>query len=180
MIKKIISRVKNRLFLMTHKQTYNLKHGRRFYSNTLIDTLFPGLVQIGDDFTSAPGSIILSHDASIFKYTDSYRVEKTIIGDRVFLGANSIVMPGVCVGDDVIIGAGAVVTKNVPSGSVVVGNPARVIGNVDKYIEKCSERKVLYKPHQEVINAAKEGLMLDESLKYILRESIYNQFYNGL
>jgi acetyltransferase-like isoleucine patch superfamily enzyme len=49
------------------------------------------------------------------------------VGDRVWIGNRVIILPGVTIGDDAVVGAGAVVTSNVPSRSVVVGNPARVI-----------------------------------------------------
>lgn len=69
-------------------------------------------------------------------YTRSANVR---IGNRVFIGASAIVLPGVTIGDNVIIGAGSVVTKDIPSNSVAAGNPARVICSIDKYVEK--ERK---------------------------------------
>jgi maltose O-acetyltransferase len=50
------------------------------------------------------------------------------IGDRVWLGAGTIVMPGVTIGDDVTIGAGSLVTTNIPSGVVAYGHPCRVQG----------------------------------------------------
>lgn len=100
-------------------------------------------MEIGDDFISAPGSIILAHDASTLWHTGKYRVQKTKIGNRV-LGANSIILPGVVVGDDVIIGSGSVVTKDIASNSVVAGNPARVVSTISEYIDKCEQRKILY------------------------------------
>ncbi|WP_210480575.1 DapH/DapD/GlmU-related protein [Naasia sp. SYSU D00948] len=53
------------------------------------------------------------------------------IGDRVFLGANAVVMMGVTIGDEAVIGAGAVVTKDVPPRTVVAGVPAAPIASVD-------------------------------------------------
>ena len=49
------------------------------------------------------------------------------IGDNVWIGSGSLVLPGVTIGDDAVIGAGSVVTKDVPAAAVVVGNPARTI-----------------------------------------------------
>jgi maltose O-acetyltransferase len=50
------------------------------------------------------------------------------IGENVWIGGGSIILPGVTIGDDAIIGAGSVVTRDVPKGATVVGNPARVRG----------------------------------------------------
>lgn len=50
-----------------------------------------------------------------------------VIGDRVWLGAGVIVLPGVTIGEDAIVGAGSVVTKDLPARSIAVGNPAKVI-----------------------------------------------------
>jgi maltose O-acetyltransferase len=51
-----------------------------------------------------------------------------VIGENVWIGGGSIILPGVTVGDDAIIGAGSIVTRDVPKGATVVGNPARVRG----------------------------------------------------
>ena len=106
-------------------------------------SLVPEMVTIGKDFISAPNSIILAHDASTFKHCGKHRVEHTIIGDCVFLGAGAIILPGINVGDNVIIGAGSIVTRNIESNMVVAGNPAKVICTTSEYIEKCNNRNVL-------------------------------------
>ena len=54
----------------------------------------------------------------------------------MFIGAASIVLPGVTIGNDVVIGAGSVVTHDVPDGVVVVGNPARVVCSLEQYLRK--------------------------------------------
>lgn len=56
--------------------------------------------------------------------------EPVVIGDRVFIGANAVVMMGVTIGDEAVIGAGAVVTKDVPPRTVVAGVPARPVADV--------------------------------------------------
>ncbi len=53
---------------------------------------------------------------------------RPVIGDNVTLGANVTIVGGVTIGDDVTVGAGSVVVSDIPSGSVAVGNPARVVG----------------------------------------------------
>jgi serine O-acetyltransferase len=56
-----------------------------------------------------------------------------VIGDRVYVGPSSVVIGGITVGDDALIGAGAIVVRSVPSGGVVVGNPARVISTLGSF-----------------------------------------------
>jgi maltose O-acetyltransferase len=93
-------------------------------------------IRIGDDVTIAPRVLILAHDASSKCLLGYTRVGKVNIGDRVFVGASSIILPGVTVGSDVIIGAGSVVTNDVTDGVVVAGNPAKVICLTKAFIEK--------------------------------------------
>jgi maltose O-acetyltransferase len=57
--------------------------------------------------------------------------EPITIGDNVWLGGGAIVCPGVSIGDDTVVGAGAVVTRDLPAGVVAVGNPARVLRELD-------------------------------------------------
>lgn len=52
------------------------------------------------------------------------------IGDNCWIGGSSTILPGVTIGDNVTIGAGSVVVKDIPSNSVAVGNPARVVRNI--------------------------------------------------
>ena len=54
------------------------------------------------------------------------------IGEGVWIGSGSIVLPGVTIGDHAVIGAGSVVTKDVPAGCIAVGNPARVIRSIQE------------------------------------------------
>lgn len=58
------------------------------------------------------------------------------IGSNVYIGNNTLVMPGVTVGDNVLIAAGSVVTKSVPNDCVVGGNPARIICSRKEYYER--------------------------------------------
>lgn len=97
------------------------------------------LVTIGDDVTISTATI-LTHDASTKCWLGYSRIGRVTIGSRVFIGAGAIVLPNVTIGDDVIIGAGSVVTRNIPSNSVAVGNPARVICTLEDYINREKEK----------------------------------------
>lgn len=88
---------------------------------TIIDKANPRGVHIGENTYLAGGAIVFAHD-----FARAYHGQ-THIGKNCFIGANAIIMCGVTIGDEVIVGAGAIVTHDVPSNSIVVGNPAKVI-----------------------------------------------------
>lgn len=69
---------------------------------------------------------------------DSPVLKNIIIGNNVFIGARSFILPGTIIEDHCIIGAGSVVRGKIPSGSIVCGNPAKVIGNTENYGVKWS------------------------------------------
>lgn len=140
------SRVRNILSMLVKRKNKEVKYriGKVNIHNSLVDTLIPQMVEIGENFVSAPNSIILAHDASLFVHTGKYRVEKTKLGNNVFLGANATVLAGITIGNNVIIGAGSVVTKDVPDNHVIAGNPAKFICTVEEYIEKCEGKGCLY------------------------------------
>lgn len=98
------------------------------------------LITLGNNVTVASGAKILAHDGSTKKIVGYSRVGRVDIGDDVFIGANAIVLPNVRIGNKVIIGAGTVVTKDIPGNSLVVGNPARIIGTYDSYVEKVKKQ----------------------------------------
>jgi acetyltransferase-like isoleucine patch superfamily enzyme len=86
-----------------------------------LDKAHPGGVWIGKDSAVSFGAAILTHDFVRNMHVD------TRIGERCQIGAHSIIMPGVTVGDSCVIAAGSIVMRDVPSGSMVFGNPARVM-----------------------------------------------------
>ncbi|QDV27324.1 acyltransferase [Aureliella helgolandensis] len=91
-----------------------------------MDKTNPKAIMVKEFTYIAFDSIVLSHDYSTGRHNDVF-TGVTRIGKCCFIGCGSIILPGVQIGDHVVVGAGAVVTKDVPSGSVVGGNPARVI-----------------------------------------------------
>lgn len=115
-----------------------LKVGKDFrrMSGVIIDSSHCNHITIGDNVTLAPRVHILAHDASTYLFFGKTRAANVVIGNNVFVGASSIILPGVKIGNRVVIGAGSVVTKNIPDNSVAVGNPARVICSLDDYIAK--------------------------------------------
>jgi len=107
-----------------------------FHAGVIVDFSHGFHIEIGDDVTLAPRVHILAHDASTKKHLNYTRLGKVKIGNRVFVGADSIVLPGVFIGDDVVVGAGSVVTRDIPARSVAAGNPARVVSSLDEFLEK--------------------------------------------
>lgn len=103
---------------------------------TVLDPDFPFLISIGDETVIGPEAMILAHDASTRRHIGYSRVAPVAIGRRAFVGARVIVLPGVTIGDDAIVGAGSVVRRNVAPGTVVAGNPARVIGTTTEYLAR--------------------------------------------
>ena len=90
-------------------------------------------IEIGEGTQIGGGAMILDTDfhprePSGSLQTDPATVSKpVIIGKHCFIGARAIILKGVVIGDGATVGAGAVVSKDVPAGSVVAGNPARVV-----------------------------------------------------
>lgn len=94
------------------------------------------LIEIGDHVTMAPRVHILCHDASTKQFLNYTKIGRVTIGNNVFIGAESVVLPGVTIGNNVIIGANSTVTHDIPDNTVVAGTPARMICTVDMYLEK--------------------------------------------
>lgn len=86
-------------------------------------------IKLGNDVTICDWVKILTHDYSpVFKGKEE-RLGGLEIGNNVFIGIQSIILPGIKIGDNVIVGAGSVVTKDLPSNATYAGNPAKEISN---------------------------------------------------
>jgi acetyltransferase-like isoleucine patch superfamily enzyme len=93
----------------------------QFSLSAYLDRTYPRGIHVGAHTWIALKSIVLSHDRVRGLYVH------TRIGENCFIGAGSIVMPGVQIGNGVVVAAGAVVVSNVPDTCVVAGNPAKVV-----------------------------------------------------
>lgn len=102
----------------------------------VIDYSHCWLINIGNNVTIAPEVYLLAHDASTKKLNGYTKIGSIQIKDNVFIGARAIILPGVTIGENSIVTAGSLVTKSVPAHSVVAGNPARVISDIDSYEKK--------------------------------------------
>lgn len=135
--RKIINKIRGRMDLPT-LQKRGLVIGKNVFVNygCNFDESFCWLIKIGDNVTFGPNVTVLAHDASTKKIIGYTKIGKVSIGSNVFVGAGTIILPGVTIGDDVIIGAGSVVAKDVPTNSVVAGNPAHKLCDYDQYVNK--------------------------------------------
>ncbi len=106
----------------------------------------PYLIEIGDDVTITEGVRFVTHDGGVGIFRNEHKginvFGRIKIGNRVFIGINTIILPDVEIGDNVVIGAGSVVTRSITGGAVVAGVPARVIKSIDEYKKTCLEKAV--------------------------------------
>jgi acetyltransferase-like isoleucine patch superfamily enzyme len=84
-------------------------------------------IEVGDDVWIGPGVTVISANHDRSDMTRHVIAPPVRIGDRVWIGANAVILPGVRIGEAAVVGAGAVVTKDVPAGAVGGGNPARML-----------------------------------------------------
>ena len=126
-----------------HAQVKKMKkHGMKIGRNvsilhdTILDPSRPFLIEIGNNVTFAPRCHVLTHDASMCLFQNRTRIGKVKILDNCFIGAGSVILPGVTIGPNVVIGAGSVVAKTVPEGAVFAGNPAKRICGLAEFLQK--------------------------------------------
>lgn len=113
-------------------------HGLRDIS---VDTTRPSLIEIGSNVCFTRGCAILTHGYDWFVLRNLYgeiisSSGKVVIGNNVFLGTWTVILKGVTIGDNCILGARSVVDKDIPSNSVAVGCPARVVYSIEEYYQK--------------------------------------------
>ncbi len=140
-MKHKIIRLFKRIFFSLEKQARDA--GVKMGEHNLIASRFwstePYLISIGNFCQLTEGTKIYTHGGALVardKYPNFDLFGKVVLGDRVYVGAGSKIMPGVTIGNNVLIAAGSIVTKSVPSNVVVAGNPAKYVCTLDEYVEK--------------------------------------------
>ncbi|WP_312697182.1 acyltransferase [Sphingobacterium mizutaii] len=123
----------------------------------------PFLISIGKNCLITGEVRFVTHDGSVYhlkeKHPKADLFGRIKIGDNVFIGLRTIILPGVEIGDNVVIGAGSVVTRSIPSNTVAVGSPAKPVSTLQDYLEKI-ETKIMHTG----------GLPMDEKKKILESE----------
>lgn len=101
----------------------------------------PYLNRLGNNVWLTDGVILLNHDGALsmlnrYSKKRAHKFGSIEIGNNVFIGMRSVIMPGVQIGDNVIIAAGSIVTKDIGSGIIMGGNPAKGIGKTSDFYQK--------------------------------------------
>lgn len=106
----------------------------------------PFLIEIGNNVFITDKCQFVNHDGGtlIFrnKIPDLEITDRITIGNNVYIGLDTLILPGVKIGDNVIIGAKSLVTKDIPNNSVVGGVPARFIKSTNDYLQKISKKSL--------------------------------------
>lgn len=121
----------------------NIEVGENFFANYNFTILDVGKVIIGDNAQIAPNVSIYTAGHPIHPDSRNSGYEYGIgitIGDNVWIGGNTVILPGVHIGNNVVIGAGSVVTKDIPDNYIAVGNPCRLVRRITE-----EDREYYYK-----------------------------------
>ncbi len=113
---------------------YNIEIGDHFFANHNTVILDCAKVTFGDHVFIAPncGFYTAGHPIDYKTRNSGLEYAKPItVGDNVWIGGGVQVMPGVTIGSNVVIGGGSVVVKDIPSNSIAVGNPCKVIKKIE-------------------------------------------------
>lgn len=138
------------------------KHvGKNFFFQPRIIPDEPKLISFGDNVVVASNVTFVTHDVIDkvlnnldYGFNFNYNCAPIMIGNNVFIGCNVTILPNVKIGNNVIIAAGSIVNKDVKEGTIVGGNPAKVIGSFDDYVKqrKLINDTLLYPSDDACIN----------------------------
>ena len=110
--------------------------GSYVYANFNLTLVDDGQIYVGDRVMFGPNVTIATAnhpiDTKLRKKQLQYNKD-VHIGNNVWIGAGTIICPGVCIGDNTVIGAGSIVTKDIPDGVVAFGNPCRAVRDISAH-----------------------------------------------
>ena len=138
-----------------------------------IDGRLPYLLEIGNNVVISLYVTILTHDATSAYAGDLIKVGPVRIHDHTFIGANTTILCNVSIGPNSIVGAGSVVSKDIPPDTVYAGNPARLVCNMEDFIEKHRARGIRL-PIME--GRHYEHPYIPEAMKALLKENLKETF----
>lgn len=143
-----------------------MKVGKNFkrLNGVILDPSHCWLIEIGDNVTMAPRVHILCHDASTKQFLNYTKIGRVNIGNNTFLGAETVVLPGVNIGNNVIIGANSTVTHDVPDNMVVAGTPARIICTLEEYLQK-EKRRMEKSPRYDEEYTLRRNVSMEKRLE---------------
>lgn len=123
------------------------------------DSLYPGLITVGDYVTISSNVKILAHDASMgYSNEGACKIGVVEIGNHVFIGHGTTILCNVRIGDYAVIGAGSVVTCDVPPHTVYAGNPAKFIKTTNEFKQQhqhgCETHPVFQRSWREITQFA--------------------------
>ena len=121
----------------------NLHFGNGVYANFNLTVVDDGDVYVGDKVMFGPNVTIATanHPIESGLRNQAMQYNKPVhIGENVWIGANTVIVPGVSIGKNSVIGAGSVVTKDIPENVLAVGNPCRVLRPIGEH-----DREYFYK-----------------------------------
>ena len=110
--------------------------GKKVYANFNLTCVDDTHIYVGDYTMIGPNVTIATAGHPILPELrqQGYQYNAPVhIGKNCWIGAGAVILPGVTVGDNVVIGAGSIVTKDLPSNVVAVGNPCRVLREVNEH-----------------------------------------------
>jgi len=112
-----------------------IKLGNNVSINAFVHIWGQGGLTIGNDtlIASHVSIITLTHDTQAIRYNQSLIAKPISIGNNVWLGAHSTILPGIVIEDNVIVGAGSVVTKNLTKNAIYAGSPAKKIKDLSQF-----------------------------------------------
>ena len=152
-IKRIFIAIYNRIIIIYNPALYAKRVGVKMGTGVKFYAARPGMfgsepwmITLGDDVHITAGVNFITHDGGVLvlrkKYPKLEITKPIIIQNNVFIGINSIILPGVKVGNNVVIGSGSIVSKDIPDNVVVAGVPAKIIKTLDEYLHKTSSESL--------------------------------------